>query len=56
MKMSKETQKKLVKEGFRFIPNNIDKEMILLVIGSFAFGGDQSFSPKEQIIIDALRR
>jgi len=56
MKMSKETHKKLVKEGFRFIPNNIDKEMILLVIGSFAFGGDQSFSPKEQIIIDALRR
>jgi len=54
--MSKETHKKLVKEGFRFIPNNIDKEMILLVIGSFAFGGDQSFSPKEQIIIDALRR
>ena len=56
MKMSKEAQKKLVSEGFRFIKNDIDKAMIVGVIGSFAFGGDQSFSPKEQIIIDALRR
>ena len=54
--MSKEAQKKLVNEGFRFIKNDIDKAMIVGVIGSFAFGGDQSFSPKEQIIIDALRR
>ena len=56
MKMSKEAQKKLVNDGFRFIKNDIDKAMIVGVIGSFAFGGDQSFSPKEQIIIDALRR
>ena len=54
--MSKEAQKKLVNDGFRFIKNDIDKAMIVGVIGSFAFGGDQSFSPKEQIIIDALRR
>ena len=54
--MSKEAQKKLVNEGFRFIKNDIDKAMITGVIASFAFGGDQSFSPKEQIIIDALRR
>ena len=56
MKMSKEAQKKLVNEGFRFIKNDIDKAMIVGVIGSFAFGGGQSFSPKDQIIIDALRR
>ena len=54
--MTKKTQNNLVSEGFRFIKNDIDKAMIVGVIGSFAFGGDQSFSPKEQIIIDALRR
>jgi len=54
--MTKKTQNNLVSEGFRFIKNDIDKAMIVGVIGSFAFGVDQSFSPKEQIIIDALRR
>ena len=54
--MTKKTQNNLVSEGYRFIKNDIDKAMIVGVIGSFAFGGDQSFSPKEQIIIDALRR
>ena len=54
--MTKKTQNNLVSEGFRFIKNDIDKAMIVGVIGSFAFGEDQSFSPKEQIIIDALRR
>ena len=54
--MTKKTQNNLVSEGFRFIKNDIDKAMIVGVIGSFAFGGDQSFSPKEEIIIDALRR
>lgn len=39
MKMSKEAQKKLDNEGFRFIKNDIDKAMIVGVIGSFAFGG-----------------
>ena len=56
MKISKEEQNKLLNEGYRFIKNNIDKAMIVGVIGKFAFGGDQSFSPKEEIIIDALRR
>ena len=39
MKMSKEAQKKFVNEGFRFIKNDIDKAMIVGVIGSFALGG-----------------
>ena len=41
MKMSKEAQKKLVNDGFRFIKNDIDKAMITGVIASFAFDGDQ---------------
>ena len=56
MKMSKKAQKKLISEGFRFIKNDIDKAMVTGVIASVALGGGQSFSPKEQIIIDALRR
>ena len=54
--MSKKAQKKLISEGFRFIKNDIDKAMVTGVIASVALGGGQSFSPKEQIIIDALRR
>ena len=54
--MSKEAQKILVSEGFRFIKNDIDIAMIMTVLASLAIGGDQSFSTKEQIIIDALRR
>jgi hypothetical protein len=56
MKMSKEEQKKLVNEGFSFLKNDIDIAMITTVLASLAIGGDQSFNPKEQIIIDALRR
>ena len=54
--MSKEEQKKLVNEGFSFLKNDIDIAMITTVLASLAIGGDQSFNPKEQIIIDALRR
>ena len=49
--MTKKTQNNLVSESSRFIKNDIDEAMIMGVIGSFAFGGDLSFSPKEQIII-----
>ncbi len=56
MKMSKEEQKKLFNEGFRFIKNNIDKEMISGVIALLIKKELQSFSFKDQIIIDALRR
>ncbi len=54
--MTKKTQNNLVNEGFRFIKNDIDMAMIMSVLTSLAIGGDKSFSPKEQIIIDALRR
>ena len=56
MKMSKEEQKKLFNEGFRFIKNNIDKAMISGVIALLIKKELQSFSFKDQIIIDALRR
>ena len=54
--MTKKTQNNLVGEGFRFIKNDIDIAMIMTVLASLAIGGGQSFSTKEQIIIDALRR
>jgi len=54
--MTKKTQNNLVSEGGRFIKNDIDIAMIMSVLTSLAIGGDQSFSPKEEIIIDALRR
>ena len=54
--MTKKTQNNLVSEGFRFIKNDIDITMIMSVLTSLAIRVDQSFSPKEQIIIDALRR
>ena len=54
--MSKEGKKILFNEGFRFIKNNIDNVMIISVIASLIKGEVQSFSPKDQIIIDALRR
>ncbi|SVC80139.1 uncharacterized protein METZ01_LOCUS332993, partial [marine metagenome] len=56
MKMSKEEQKILFNEGFRFIKNNIDKAMISGVIALLIKKELQSFSFKDQIIIDALRR
>ena len=54
--MIKKTQNNLISEGLNFLKNDIDKAMIVGVIGKLAFDVAPSFSPKEEIIIDALRR
>ena len=46
----------MIDKGFRFIKNNIDEIMILGVIHNITSNQIFSLQPKEQVIIDAIKR
>ena len=46
----------MIKEGFRYIKNNIDEIMILGVIHKITSNQILPLQPKEQVIVDAIKR